>query len=69
MKPASKHNYDTTSAQRQAKRRTDYWKMHDALESVAETAETLDEAKEIARAAIPEKKPSGKRKKTLAPSR
>ena len=45
-KPA--HNYDKTQARRQAKRRALFARMRDALERI-ENAETLDEAKRIAR--------------------
>lgn len=46
-----KYNYDRTSARRQAKRRTLFAKMRDALRAV-DAAADLDEAKAIARAGL-----------------
>ncbi len=48
MPPKNPHNYDKTQASRQAKRRALFNKMRKALHEI-DDAETLDEAKRIAR--------------------
>ena len=55
MKQQPKYNYDRTTAQRQAKRRGQFTQMRDALRAI-DGAETLDEAKAIARGGLDEEK-------------
>lgn len=48
---AGRHRYDKTQARRQAKRREQFTRMRDALRAI-ETAESLADARDIARAGL-----------------
>ena len=55
VKPPSLHNYDTSQARRQAKRRAQFMQMRTALRDIAE-ARTLSEAKALARRGLDDPK-------------